>query len=169
MDIKKMLADQKELDDKILSNAGIEKYPLENIKLALLVELGELANEWQGFKHWKKHREINREKLLEEFADCLHFALSIENYYESKDHKLNGDFSEDSFNSISDFLGKDKTTLTDIIEGFFVTYDVVLNDTRDVLVYIVGLGLMLGISKEEMEQAYYKKNAVNYKRQEEGY
>ncbi|MEY8763396.1 MULTISPECIES: dUTP diphosphatase [Clostridium] len=169
MDIKKMLADQKKLDDRILSNASIEKYPLKNMKLALLVELGELANEWQGFKYWKKHKKINREKLLGEFADCLHFALSLENYYESKGNELEGDFSKDDFNSISDFLEKNKPTLIDIIEGFFSTYNTVLNYGGEVLAYIIGLGMMLGISKEEMEQAYYKKNKVNYKRQEEGY
>ena len=71
-----MLEDQKELDTAIFKNAGITQYPLENIRLSLLVELGELANEWKGFKYWKKDKKINREKLLDEFADCLHFALS---------------------------------------------------------------------------------------------
>lgn len=75
--------------------------------LALQVELGELANEWRGFKFWKinqqpvtyKREHVRRVKkglesfenhegawetivvesnpLLEEYVDCLHFILSI--------------------------------------------------------------------------------------------
>lgn len=60
MNIRKLLDEQKELDKEILKRAGIKEYPFRNIKLALLVELGELANEWQGFKHWKKNKVIIR-------------------------------------------------------------------------------------------------------------
>ncbi len=161
-----MLADQKELDDKILSNAGIEKYPLENIKLALLVELGELANEWQGFKHWKKHREINREKLLEEFADCLHFALSIENYVMR--HDLFYDQGTWNLEEGEKLQGIEKPTIDEIVEGFRITFKSVL-DLNYVLQHVLALGLCLDIKLKDMEWAYYKKNAVNYRRQEEGY
>lgn len=32
MNIRQMLVDQKKLDDEILSNAGVEEYPLENMR-----------------------------------------------------------------------------------------------------------------------------------------
>ncbi|MBN3377639.1 hypothetical protein CF088_05395 [Clostridium botulinum] len=79
VNLRDLLKKQEELDGIILERAGIKKYPYESMKLALLVELGELANEVQSFKHWKQHKEINRENVLEEFADCLHLALSLEN------------------------------------------------------------------------------------------
>ncbi|WP_236620399.1 dUTP diphosphatase, partial [Geobacillus thermodenitrificans] len=67
--------------------------------LALMVELGELANEWRGFKFWS-HDQVPRTRvlvnrttddigfknigpehiknpLLEEYVDGLHFLLSI--------------------------------------------------------------------------------------------
>src|SRR5690606_21703075 len=65
--------------------------------LALQVKLGELANEWQGFKFWSNDQEprtktyksklspggefyrgiYEANPLLEEYVDCLHFILSI--------------------------------------------------------------------------------------------
>ena len=162
-----MLADQKNLDDRILSNAGIEEYPLKNMQLALLVELGELANEWQGFKHWKKHREINREKLLGEFADCLHFALSLENQF----NKVS-EYTKENIDEIVAKLDRECKN-KDVIQGFEYAFDntvnIVTHDDMSILLTIIALGRCLDISLDEMEISYYKKNKVNYKRQEEGY
>ena len=45
-------------------------------------ELGELMNELPTyFKYWKKTSADNKEKALEEYVDCLHFAVSLLNYY----------------------------------------------------------------------------------------
>ncbi|NFD17679.1 dUTPase, partial [Clostridium botulinum] len=38
-----------------------------------------------------------------------------------------------------------------------------------ILLSIIGLGLSLGITLEEMEQSYLKKYETNIKRQQEGY
>ncbi|MDF2804878.1 MAG: hypothetical protein K0S61_4783 [Anaerocolumna sp.] len=160
LSLQKLLDMQKELDKTILENAQIKEYPLENIKLALLVELGELANVWQGFKHWKKHKEINREKLLEEFADCLSFALSLENQLHQSDldinyyvENLNPKFHESIDIMILQFNGlfDEVCRLDNALEGVIIC------------------GLWLGITPEEMEQAYYAKNKVNYERQNNGY
>ena len=48
-------------------------------KIALLVEIGEAANELKSFKYWKKDKNINLEKSQEELIDCLHFFLSLAN------------------------------------------------------------------------------------------
>lgn len=45
--------------------------------LALLVELHELANETKCFKFWANRPTGNRDKVLLEYADVLHFILSI--------------------------------------------------------------------------------------------
>lgn len=165
MNIRQMLVDQKKLDDEILSNSGIEKYPLENMKLALLVELGELANEWQGFKYWKKHKEINKERLLDEFADCLHFALSLENNLRQV-----SDYVKDNTEKIVKNLDEECEN-KDALEGFKYAFEVTLDpfEYESVLLTVISLGRCLDISLNEMEQAYYKKNQVNYKRQQEGY
>jgi dimeric dUTPase (all-alpha-NTP-PPase superfamily) len=48
-------------------------------KIALLVEIGEVANELKSFKYWKKDKKIDLEKIQEELIDCLHFFLSLAN------------------------------------------------------------------------------------------
>lgn len=95
--LEQMFEMQKELDAKIVREKGLEgKDLIPNTVLALQVELGELANEWRGFKHWSKDQEPRTRKirilgvddigvergeyynpLLEEYVDCVHFFLSI--------------------------------------------------------------------------------------------
>jgi dimeric dUTPase (all-alpha-NTP-PPase superfamily) len=162
MDLTKMLADQKKLDEEILKNAGIKKYPLENIRVALLVELGELCNEDKTFKYWKKHREVNRERLLDEFADCLHFALSLENYYHE-----NSVFQCDIDEAIK-VRKNSHPTNEEIVEEMISTFRFVMVE-NNILRGVISFGIALGITDEEMEQAYYKKHKENYKRQQEGY
>lgn len=168
MNLKMLLDKQKELDKTILENAGVKDYPMESIKLVLLVELGELANEWQGFKHWKKHKEINRERLLEEFADCFSFALSLENQL----HQLDSDSiqSIDAVVSLCDALSGRPYVIpaSEIIYAFNDAFLHIVN-TIEILQHILCLGRSLNISLDEMEEAYLKKNEVNWQRQQEGY
>ena len=99
MNIKKMLEAQKKLDEANLKKAGIEEYPIEEVKTAYRVELGELLQEWKEFKYWKLSKgEIDREELLEEWADCCHFALSLENE-EIEDYE-NEEFKEENFTAL---------------------------------------------------------------------
>lgn len=160
MNLRGLLRKQEELDEIILERAGIKKYPYESMKLALLVELGELANEVQSFKHWKQHKEINREKVLEEFADCLHFALSLEN-------QLN-QIPDEMLNNPKFFITENKKYDKNINGVFLKTYRLVVRD-YPILSLVIGLGLRLGITLEEMEQSYLEKYETNIKRQQEGY
>jgi dimeric dUTPase (all-alpha-NTP-PPase superfamily) len=160
LDIQKLLDMQKELDKTILDNAGIKEYPLENIKLALLVELGELANEWKGFKHWKKHKEINREKLLEEFADCLSFALSLENEL----HETDNTEVIEVFNCAASQTYTNNELIIGLVEEFNK-----ISSGKDILINVIAIGAVFRISSEEMERAYLAKNKVNYERQNNGY
>lgn len=99
---------QKALDDYILRDKQISKRELlTNTLLALVVEVSELANATRSFKHWSNKGAMDREVLLEEYSDCLHFFLS--------------------------------------------------------------LGNQLGFTPIEVEEAYKRKNQINYQRQKEGY
>lgn len=166
MDLKMLLDKQNELDKTILDNAGLKEYPLQSMQLALLVEVGELANEWQGFKHWKRNKEINREKLLEEFADCFSFALSLENYLNQLKHdelhKMNREMSRLSREV------KEKGIKNDVIRAF-TGYFRVVSFGEGFLAGLLALGMCLDISLDEMQKAYLKKNDVNWQRQQEGY
>ncbi|MGG4036085.1 dUTP diphosphatase [Paenibacillus cisolokensis] len=56
--LEQMYEMQKELDARIIREKGLEGQDLlPNTVLALQVEIGELANEWRGFKHWSNDRE----------------------------------------------------------------------------------------------------------------
>ncbi|MNC04256.1 dUTPase [compost metagenome] len=54
---------QKVLDARIIKEKGLEGVDLlPNTILALQVEIGELANEWRGFKHWSNDKEPRLER-----------------------------------------------------------------------------------------------------------
>lgn len=58
MNLTKLFETQKVLDERIVQEKGLEGQDLLPQKiLALQVELGELANEWRGFKFWSEDRE----------------------------------------------------------------------------------------------------------------
>lgn len=53
MNLTKLFEMQRELDERIIKEKGLEgQNLLSNTVLALQVEIGELANEWRGFKFW---------------------------------------------------------------------------------------------------------------------
>ena len=147
MNIKKMLEAQKELDKANMKKSGLNEYPLEMVQTAYRVELGELLQEWKQFKFWKINKgEIDREKMLEEWADCMHFALSL---------FIQEEIEED----ISEYCSYLETY--EIIERCFNLYFVLENT--------LALGLKLGYTLEELEQAYWRKNKINWGRIEGGY
>ncbi|GAQ18013.1 dUTPase [Oceanobacillus picturae] len=54
MNLSKLFEIQAQLDKRIIESKGLQGQDLLDEKiLALQVELGELANEWKGFKFWK--------------------------------------------------------------------------------------------------------------------
>jgi dimeric dUTPase (all-alpha-NTP-PPase superfamily) len=57
---------------------------VNEIKLALIVELGELANEVRSFKFWSYKNPSNKEVILEEYVDGLHFIISFVIMYKIK-------------------------------------------------------------------------------------
>src|SRR5699024_11539088 len=69
---------QNDLDTYIAKKHNlIEKDLFEERFLALLVELGELANETRCFKFWSTKERSNESVILEEYVDNIHFLLSI--------------------------------------------------------------------------------------------
>ncbi|WP_407453525.1 dUTP diphosphatase [Methanobrevibacter sp.] len=156
--LKELLEMQRVLDESIFNAKGITEYPLDNMKVALFVELGELMNEFPTkFKHWKSSAVDNREKGLVEYVDCLHFALSLTNYYGTdivgyeldynhpyNKYLLNGHFT---LSQMLDCVNYETTPLNDIFE----------------------LGNYFGFTWDEIYSAYKKKNAVNYERLRNNY
>jgi len=151
INLKKMFEAQRELDKRIIKEKGLETRELWVEKqLALCTELGEMANEWRKFKYWSDDQETRREKLLEEYVDCLHFVLSIGLDLGFDQAKVKTDDNQ-SLRTV-DMLLFFKTPVKDKYLKEFIE-----------------LAFSFGFTWEEVEAAYFKKNAVNHDRQDVGY
>lgn len=152
---------QKELDQEIAENHKIT-YDLTRNKrvLALLVELGEFANTTRCFKFWSNKGKEDKEVVLDEFADGLHFILSL---------GIDKGYIIDSI-SIND----DETSLT---ETYLNTYELIsiFKHTQSFMDYVkmfesyLKLLIKVGYTWEEAHEAYLKKLQVNHQRQENNY
>ncbi|WP_456273803.1 dUTP diphosphatase [Bacillus sp. AK031] len=162
MNINRLFEMQKALDTYIENEHGLEKKKLAREKtLALLVEVGELANETRCFKFWSKKPSSERKVILEEFVDGVHFILSLGIQLGIKHFELRkASYKEEDltkqflvvYQSINDFMSKRSVTEYDqLVHQYFY------------------LGKILGFSHEEVVEAYEQKNQVNYERQKQGY
>ena len=182
MNLAKLFELQRQLDEHIEKEHPRQEGEDRLAKkiLALQVELGELANEWRGFKYWSNNQEPRtalteipsyagipffidaktRNPMLEEFVDCLHFLLSI-----GLESEI-GTFTGDELMPI-----KMGTIEIQFITLFKVTVTFLedINYYPDMWELFLGLGEMLGFTWDEVEEAYMKKNAENHSRQERGY
>ncbi|WP_050181160.1 dUTP diphosphatase [Domibacillus robiginosus] len=152
---------QRGLDSYIEKEHNLEGTDLFDQKvLALLVEIGELANETRCFKFWSTKGPSDRSVILEEFVDGVHFILSLgilTNWTDTTPA------SQQPAKTVTDqFL-----LVTGAIHAFHQSktkkaYQLLMNR-------FFTLGDMLGFSTKEVEEAYIAKNEVNYKRQQSGY
>ena len=70
MELKELLESQREFNINLKSDLTEDEI-INNLTLALNVEVGEFANELAKFKYWKKHKEFSREKTIMEFVDII--------------------------------------------------------------------------------------------------
>lgn len=190
MNLQKLFEIQAKLDKHIVEEKGLEGQDLLDEKiLALQVELGELANEWRGFKFWKVNPQPNtkvwepytnimrgeggeyKNPLLEEYVDCLHFILSIglELGIMIDDPSEMGDYTEETTTkTFISIYGDIESIINDLETDIFNKF--VKEDYVVLLARFIGLGeLQLGFTWEQIEQAYLDKNKVNHDRQANGY
>jgi dimeric dUTPase (all-alpha-NTP-PPase superfamily) len=177
VNLVKLFQMQNVLDEHIL-NEHPELKGQNNLDwkiLALLVELGECANEWRGFKKWSKDQKPRTKKytfedefhpnenpLLEEYVDGLHFNLSIGNelgFQEVKPHLIHVEEVGKMYLKIY----KQALMLQQCGRSHKEFY------FAELISNYLGLGKALGFTWEEIEQAYFAKNAVNHQRQDQGY
>lgn len=163
MNLSKLFEMQKVLDERIILEKGLEGQDLlPNKILALQVELGEMANEWRGFKHWSSDRKPRTEKLLEEYVDCLHFILSI--------GLSLGQQTNDLILPREDLVPAGKVDMVRAISEM-ITFDwrKDADEYGQFFTVFVYLGELFGFAWEQIEQAYFAKNAINHERQSTGY
>ena len=83
--IKEMLHKQAELDKSIMSAYGLTEIDEENLRMAILDEVGELTHELKGdWCWWKKTQApVDMRKVLGELVDVWHFILSWQNHFKN--------------------------------------------------------------------------------------
>jgi len=106
------------------------------------------------------YKEYN--PLLEEYADCLHFILSI-----------GLEFNIPVIYGTETKWGELTSDETDITQQFLLVFEnanklVHPDDWINLFEEFYILGKMLGFTWEQIAQAYFAKNAVNHSRQENG-
>lgn len=213
IDLEKLYNMQKTLDERIKKQKDLGDVSTVSEKvLALFVELGELANEWRGFKFWSEDQEprngtscglclgagsyvktttafcddsitekIKEEtaceackgtgeqisSLLEEYVDGIHFFLSL---------GLDIGMTEKPTSIVRQkTILKQFTTVYILISNFSVSVEngdkeeYLRDDLSDAFGAYIRLGKMIGFTGEQVERAYFAKNAVNHERQVNGY
>lgn len=188
MNLRELFEMQRKLDEHIIKEKGLQGLNLLPQKiLALQVELGELANEWRGFKFWSNNQEPKKkvscadckyrhvdcdevdcpDPLLEEYVDCLHFILSI-GLDTGMDWRAIDGFEAEVY---STDITKQFNTLIENI----ATLEPCLRSFKSPMYYrfivekFLGLGQLLGLTEDIILKAYKAKNQVNHARQENGY
>jgi dimeric dUTPase (all-alpha-NTP-PPase superfamily) len=188
MNLEHLFELQAKLDERIYKEHPVQEGEDRLAKkiLALQVELGELANEWRGFKFWSKDQEprtktyksklspggefyrgiYEANPLLEEYVDCLHFFLSIGNdLWISQDTDFNKSNPRDVmtlFALINRYVAELWWEVHDNTDGVLAKYYFGFQ-------HYLRLGEMLGFTWDEIEQGYLSKNKINHDRQESGY
>lgn len=179
MNLEKLFQTQKVLRDRIGYN---EPDRFNKLILALLVELGECANEWRGFKFWSVNQlphtsavrvpcmmEEDKEyynPLLEEYVDGLHFILELG--LEGFDLDFPQDWLKANISVFTCFTALEQfTMLYNAITAFGI--DSGQENYEELVFSYLGLASLLGFTCEQVEQAYFEKNAINHHRQEVGY
>ena len=108
--------------------------------------------------------QAHRLTLIEECSDALHFILSLANQI---DYKIVGLGKHFKISEDADSLEKNFLFLNYVIgSAEFKHFRTDLEMIIDVFFSYIN---QLGIAQQELEQAYYDKNKINYERLENGY
>ncbi|AEH46920.1 dUTP diphosphatase [Parageobacillus thermoglucosidasius] len=163
MDLSILYSLQRQLDERIERQHGLQGEDLFDKKvLALLVEIGELANETRCFKFWSVKPSSPQEKVLEEYVDGLHFILSLGlecGFMRSSSFRqTNGNGAQLVEQFLRVYWTVDEFRKTKSQQS----YDLLLAE-------YLQLGEQLGFSFTQIEQAYIQKNKVNHERQNQNY
>lgn len=155
MNFKKIIKQQILLDEAIKKAHAIEdQNNNEKMLIALYTEIGEFANEVQSFKYWKKSKKIDRDKMLEEFADGLHFLTSFAikfNVNKVIEPLILSNDINFQFLAMFQSIGKMTKRLNK------------RNVEKSIAIYI-GIAKLLNISDEQIDHAYSLKNIINFER-----
>lgn len=160
MEFKQLFAMQQALDQFIEETQNIQKDVFEEKSLALLVELSELANETRCFKFWSTKGPSERQVILEEFVDSIHFILSLGNMRGFQLTQWPNVPQKQELTPL--FIELTQVVLTFVKQQTEANY-------RELWNHYSILAYNLGFTERDILTAYKDKNEKNYERQRAGY
>lgn len=151
---------QKYLEQFVRENIGMSEEEFSSVPMvdkrifSFKVEFGEFANETAWFKYWKQSHQMNKESVIEELADCIHFLTAIgiyRNYFK--------------YVKVIDYTGYEKwpeqMLYTEIMENPLRSSSL----WKKCFEQLLAIGIQLGFSLEQIQLAYLLKNQKNIERQ----
>lgn len=163
--IKEMLPMQAKLDKSIMSAYGLTEIDKENLRMAILDEVGELTHELKGeWCWWKKTQApVDDKKVLGELVDIWHFVLSYQNHF---------NFGKETLLSFLDEVEISDRFLERFREGYLtlpIALTLLVSDGKSIIEMLIAITEYIGFTIEEVYEAYCGKNKINYQRLESGY
>jgi len=159
--LKPLVTEQAKLDAHIQSQHQVTYANTRDKRiLALLVEVGEMINETKTFKFWSKKPSAEKAIILDEYADGLHFFLSLG--IEAQSQKMDYDIQK---------LSVSLTQATILVFQYLSELSKHWHVKHLEAAFQAYLNLMplLGFTSEDVVEAYFKKLGVNYTRQQNAY
>lgn len=163
--IKEMLPMQAKLDKSTMSAYGLTEIDKENLRMAILDEVGELTHELKGnWRWWKKTQApVDDKKVLGELVDIWHFVLSYQNHF---------NFGKETLLSFLDEIEISDRFLERFREGYLslpVALTLLVSDGNQIIEVLIAITEYIGFTIEQVYFAYCGKNKINYQRLKEGY
>ena len=163
MNFKKIFILQKKLDNKLREEHSFEVDD-EHMKMrliALSVELAEFINEISFFKYWKKNKNIDKKKALEEYADCLHFFCSFILLEDTIN--LENIIPNTLDNNLINIYSKILENIGQLSQQY--NFQILLQTFE----LYLGMGELVGLTNKEVEDSYVEKNEINFSRIKNNY
>jgi dimeric dUTPase (all-alpha-NTP-PPase superfamily) len=161
IDLTSLYDHQAKLDAHIQSTHHVDYASTRQKRLlALLVELGELANETRVFKFWSLKARSSDAIILDEYADGLHFLLSLG--IEAQSSKKVYTIAAQKIDAVASFLNTYQT-----IHALQMNFSA--TNLESAMQQYLDLISCLGYSVTQVLEAYVNKLNVNYQRQQNHY
>ena len=163
--IKEMLQMQAKLDESIMKEYGLTEIDEENLRMAILDEVGELTHELKGnWCWWKKTQApVDNDKVLGELVDIFHFVLSYQNHFNKGEEMLCNYLNEKEMSDTLLERLRAKTINLPFALSHLVYYK------GSIIAVLIAISEYLGFTIEQIYEAYCGKNKINYQRLKEGY
>ena len=163
--IKEMLHKQAKLDESIMSAYGLTEIDEENLRMAILDEVGELTHELKGNWCWWKRTQapVDNDKVLGELVDIWHFVLSWQNHFkDGEEGMINARAVVRNSKRILNLLKTKEYRLSEELSDL-VAWELCK------LERLIAITEYIGVTVEQVYEAYCDKNKINYQRLESGY